>query len=279
MRNRRRAQQRVAYIVSCEHGGNDIPTPYAALFRGRARLLASHRGYDPGALLTARDLARALHATLVVARVSRLLVELNRSPGRQFRFSPIMRNAPRDVRDDVCRRHYLPYRDKVEAFVAHAIASGVRVVHVSSHSFTPLLDGIVRHGDVGLLYDPARIRERDLCVRWQRALAALRPDWIVRRNYPYLGKSDGFTSYLRKRYDAASYLGVELEVNQKHVRGGDVPAGERASIVAALRQALAPQARVNRVSGARRRTRASATMRASPPARRSGASYRCESRD
>ncbi|HEX6795335.1 MAG TPA: N-formylglutamate amidohydrolase [Casimicrobiaceae bacterium] len=279
MRNRHRDRQHVAYIVTCEHGGNDIPAPYAPLFRGQARLLASHRGYDPGALLTARDLARALHATLVVSTVSRLLVELNRSPGRQFRFSPIMRSAPSDVRDDVCRLHYQPYREKVEAFVARAVASGARVVHVSSHSFTPRLDGIVRRGDVGLLYDPARTRERELCLRWQRALAALRPDWIVRRNYPYIGKSDGFTSYLRRRYDGASYVGVELEVNQKHVRNGDVPAGERASIVAALREALAPRARVSRVSRARRRTRASATMRASPPARRSGASYRCESRD
>jgi predicted N-formylglutamate amidohydrolase len=279
MRSHSRVRQRVAYIVTCEHGGNDVPLEYAPLFRGHQRLLASHRGYDPGALLTARDLARALHATLVVSTVTRLLVELNRSPGRQFRFSPIMRNVPRDVRDDVCRRHYLPYREKVETFVAQAIVSGARVVHVSSHSFTPLLDGIVRHGDVGLLYDPARMRERELCVRWQLALRALRPDWIVRRNYPYLGRSDGFTSYLRRRYDAASYVGVELEVNQKHARGGDVPADERASIVTALRQALTPHDLVNRASGARRRTRASATTRASPPARRSAASYRCESRD
>jgi len=279
MRNQSRMRQRVAYIVTCEHGGKDIPAQYAPLFRGHQRLLASHRGHDPGALRTARDLARALDATLVVSTVTRLLVELNRSPGRQFRFSPIMRNVPRDVRDDVCRRHYLPYREKVEAFVAQAIVSGARVVHLSSHSFTPLLDGIVRHGDVGLLYDPARMRERELCVRWQLALRALRPDWIVRRNYPYLGKSDGFTSYLRRRYDAASYVGVELEVNQKHVRGGDVPTGERASIVAALRQALAPHEDVRRDSRARRRRRASATTRASPPARRSAASYRCESRD
>ncbi|HXR55285.1 MAG TPA: N-formylglutamate amidohydrolase [Casimicrobiaceae bacterium] len=277
MRHRSPVRPRVAYIVTCEHGGNDIPATYTPLFRGRERLLATHRGYDPGALQTARDLAHALHATLVVSTVSRLLVELNRSPGRQFRFSPIMRNAPHGVQDEVCRRHYRPYRDKVEAFVARATAAGARVVHLSSHSFTPLLDGIVRHGDVGLLYDPARMRERELCVRWQRALGALRPDWIVRRNYPYLGRSDGFTSYLRRRYGEASYVGVELEVNQKHVRAGNVPAGERASIVAALCDALGND--VSRVSGARRRTRASATTRASPPARHSAASYRCESRD
>jgi predicted N-formylglutamate amidohydrolase len=277
MRGVHDTRRRVAYIVTCEHGGNDIPDAYAALFRDRERLLASHRGYDPGALGIARGLAHALHASLVVSTVSRLLVELNRSPGRQFRFSPIMRDAPYDVRDAVCRRHYVPYRRKVESLVADAVASNARVVHVSSHTFTPVLDGTVRRGDVGLLYDPARIQERELGARWQRALETLRPDWIVRRNYPYLGRSDGFTSYLRRRYDGASYLGLELEVNQKHVRGGAVPADERAAIVAALCKALADD--VSRVSGARRRTRASATTRASPPARRSAASCRCESRD
>ena len=265
--------RRVAFIVTCEHGGNDIPDAFAHLFRGHERLVASHRGYDPGALRIARDLAHALRATLVVSTVSRLVVELNRSPGRQFRFSPVMRDAPWPLRDDASRRHYAPYREKVEAFVARAVASGAPVVHISSHSFTPVLDRCVRRADVGLLYDPDRMRERELCVRWQRALATRRPAWIVRRNYPYLGRSDGFTSYLRKRYDDASYAGIELEVNQKHVRDGVVPAPERAAIVAALCEAL----RVD-VSAADRGTRASATTRASPPARRNAASYRCENR-
>jgi len=224
--------------VTCEHGGNDIPDEFAPLFRGCRRLLRSHRGYDPGALDTAHDLARALHAVLVAATVSRLLVELNRSPGRQFRYSPIMRAASPHVRDEVCRRYYVPYRREVEAFVARATAAGTRVVHLSSHSFTPSLDGSVRRGDVGLLYDPDRAGERALCLRWQRALASRRPQWAVRRNYPYLGRSDGFTSYLRKRFGDAAYVGIELEVNQKHVRNGSVPAGDRAAIVGALCDAL-----------------------------------------
>ena len=273
----RPARPAVAYLVTCEHGGNAIPDAYASLFRGHANLVASHRGYDPGALATARALARALDATLVVATVSRLLVELNRSPGRQFRYSPIMRGARRRLRDEVCRRHYSPYRNRVEAFIERAVASGARVVHVSSHSFTPALDGTLRRGDVGLLYDPARAAERELCVRWQQALQARRPDWQVRRNYPYRGASDGFTSYLRRRYDGASYVGVELEVNQKHVRDGVLPANDRAAIVASLREALNAVARLN-AADARRGTRASATRRASPPARRSAASCRCESR-
>lgn len=240
-RDARRTRERscIVYLVTCEHGGNDIPDEFAALFGGRRRLLASHRGYDAGALDTARDLARALHARLVSSTVSRLLVELNRSPGRQFRYSPVMRTAPKALRDTVCRRYYVPYREAVETFVASANAKGARVVHISSHSFVASLDGSVRRADIGLLYDPGRTRERRLCLRWQRALAARKSQWIVRRNYPYLGRSDALTSYLRARYGAAAYAGIELEVNQKHVRDGALPPGDRAAIVAALRAALA----------------------------------------
>ena len=105
---RRRSAQRptpIAYLVTCEHGGNEIPAPYIARFRAHRALLASHHGYDPGALAMARSLARALRALLLASTVSRLLVELNRSPGRQFRYSPVMRNATSAVRADICRRY------------------------------------------------------------------------------------------------------------------------------------------------------------------------------
>ena len=47
------------------------------------------------------------------------------------------------------------------------------------------------------------------------------PALKVRRNYPYTGKSDGFTAYLRRRFPPAAYLGIELEINQKHVLAGE----------------------------------------------------------
>jgi predicted N-formylglutamate amidohydrolase len=230
----------IAFLVTCEHGGNRIPSPYAALFRSHGALLASHRGYDPGALAMARALARAFDARLMTSMVSRLLVELNRSPGRQFRYSPVMQVAARDVRADICRRYYTPHWTAAEAFVRDAIGSGRRVLHVSSHSFTPSLDGDVRRTDVGLLYDPSRESERTLCAAWKPALTARLPHWTTRRNYPYRGTGDGLTRHLRTRFADPSYCGIELEINQKHVRDGyAIAARERAAVVAALRDALA----------------------------------------
>lgn len=68
--------------------------------------------------------------------------------------------------------------------------------------------------DVGLLYDPGRTGERDLCLAWKREIEAARPDLRVRRNAPYRGVSDGHVTALRKRFPQG-YLGLELEVNQR----------------------------------------------------------------
>jgi len=87
------------------------------------------------------------------------------------------------------------------------------VIHVASHSFTPVLDGDVRTADVGLLYDPRRRGEARLCARWRTAIRQCAPDLNVRRNYPYAGKADGFSAWLRRRFPAAAYVGVELKIN------------------------------------------------------------------
>lgn len=204
-------------LITCEHGGNRVPPRYRGLFADHADLLHSHRGYDPGALAMAEDMAAALDAPLFVSTTSRLLIELNRSIGHPSLYSVATRNAPAPVRQAILDQHYLPYRNQIEAHIHAAIAQGKRVVHLSSHSFTPALDGVIRNADIGLLYDPARAGEVELCHRWQARLKSQAPELNVRRNYPYTGKSDGFTAYLRRCFPADGYVGIELEINQKHV--------------------------------------------------------------
>ena len=59
-------------VISCEHGGNLIPEPYHDFFAGHQSLLATHRGFDSGALVMARSLAAAFSAPLVYTEVNRL---------------------------------------------------------------------------------------------------------------------------------------------------------------------------------------------------------------
>ena len=202
------------FIVTCEHGGNRVPAPYRPLFRGQKALLDSHRGYDPGSLVMAKALAGAFAAPLVSSTVSRLLVDLNRSIGHPQLFSAVTRAAPAEIRSQIVDEHYRPYRTQAEHLITQAVARGHRAIHISSHSFTPELDGKVRGTDVGLLYHPARRGEAELCARWKETLAALAPDLRIHRNYPYAGKGDGLTSHLRMRFTPGDYVGIELEVNQ-----------------------------------------------------------------
>ena len=226
-------------VITCEHAANRIPPEYARLFRGCGRLLDSHRGYDAGALVMARELATAFRAPLVTSKASRLLIDLNRSLSNPRAWSEKTRLLPAAEKQRIIERHYAPYRKKVAAIVGNAIASGNRVIHISSHSFTPVLNGHVRTADVGILYDPSRGGEAFLAGVWKSALAERDPDLRVRRNYPYAGKGDGLTRTLRQRHSASSYVGIELELNQAFVRRGDKRwLALRASIVATLRQAL-----------------------------------------
>jgi len=183
----------------------------------------------------AQDLARSLDAPVVASGVTRLLIDLNRSIGHRDLYSDASRAASPVEIERIVRDHYVPYRRQVERLVGAAVRSGRRVIHISSHSFTPRLHGEVRRADVGLLYDPARPGERQLCEVWKAAFQRVAPGLTIRRNYPYAGKNDGLTSYLRKRHPPRTYVGVELEINQALVvRGGARWTRLRATVIDAL---------------------------------------------
>jgi predicted N-formylglutamate amidohydrolase len=229
-------------LLTCEHGGNGIPARYAPLFRAHERLLRSHRGYDIGAVAYARDFARAFGAPLVYSTTSRLLVELNRSPHHPNLFSRVTRRLPSEERERILQRYYRPYRSAVEAHVASAAGDGERVLHISCHSFAPRMSGVRRNAEIGLLYDPAREQEARFCRAWQRTIERLEPGWRVRRNYPYRGSDDGLTTYLRSRFGAGVYCGIEIEVNQKFPLGdARIWHAARRTLLASLRETIAAE--------------------------------------
>ena len=211
--------ERYALIVSCEHGGNRVPRKYAYLFLGKRAVLNGHRGYDLGALVLARRLFSSLGQELYYSTTSRLLVDLNRSPDNPRRFSEFTRGLGAEDKSKIEELYHLPYRRSVESAAAAHISRGETVLHLSVHSFTPMLNGKTRTADVGLLYDPARKREAEFCDGWRESLHSLEGSLRVRMNYPYKGVSDGLVTYLRGKFPKGKYLGLELEVNQKRISG------------------------------------------------------------
>ena len=116
-----------ALIITCEHGGNEVPAAYAPLFADHEALLQTHRGWDPGALELAQQMAQALDAPLFAATTTRLLIDLNRSIGHRQLHSEATRALARSTLSDIAARYYRPHRDAVEAEVARRIAAGQRV--------------------------------------------------------------------------------------------------------------------------------------------------------
>lgn len=227
-------------LITCEHGGNEVPPQYRPLFRSHRELLASHRGYDPGTLLLAGELADHFRCgPIVSATTTRLLVDLNRSTDNRSLFSEITRSLSDAERLSILRRYYLPYRRRVAQRVERLIEKGGRVCHLSVHSFTPVLAGKVRTTDVGLLFDPAREEEHLLCDAWRWHLRRAPSAPRVKFNYPYRGTSDGLTTNLRTRLRRDEYVGVELEVNQEWVGvGGGKWSRLRKDLAASLARAL-----------------------------------------
>lgn len=201
-------------LITCEHGGNRVPAAFSRLFRDHAALLDSHRAMDFGSLALAQTLARMHDAAKITSEVTRLLVDLNRSLGHPRLFSEITTALSPDERCAVIEQYWQPYRRRVDDQIEALFADHPAIVHISCHSFTPVLAGQTRQTDIGLLYDPARPGERALCIAWQQALQRLAPSLRVRRNYPYQGRNDGLTRALRRRLPDARYAGIELEINQ-----------------------------------------------------------------
>ena len=202
-------------IVSCEHASNRVPARFSPLFEGKEKVLASHQAYDLGAAKLARRLAKQFHAPVHLGSISRLLIDLNRSQSnRKSLYSTYSKKLQHSDLELLLQKYYHPYRAKVEGAVARVIGKGKPVLHISVHSFAPVKGGRVRKADIGLLYDPTRRNEKHISGCLVQFLQEQAGSLRVRRNYPYLGKTDGFTSYLRKKYSAKLYAGIEIEINQ-----------------------------------------------------------------
>lgn len=202
-------------LLSCEHAGNWVPQKFKYLFKNADELLKSHKGFDIGALNIAKYLTLHLHIPLYYSRVSRLLIEQNRSITNKNIFSKYSHDLTNECKHFLLDKYYVPFHKDVISFIQNEITKSKSVLHFSIHTFTPVMDGVKRNCDIGLLYDPKRLFEKDIVHRMYANLHSLLPNLNIRLNYPYKGTADGHTTSLRKLFNDNSYAGVEIEINQK----------------------------------------------------------------
>ncbi len=202
-------------ILSCEHASNAVPSFVANLFADQKEKLATHRGYDIGAEPVFEKL-RTLLPVLYAAKgnCTRLAIDLNRSGNHPARFSPATKNISQVLRCKL-EKIWIDFRNSIEKEIRTFLKRNSKqtILHLSIHTFTPVLEGKERLAEIGLLYDPGCPQELALAKAWKEKLHAKVPECRIRLNYPYQGKSDGHTSSLRKKF-GSRYLGIEVEMNQ-----------------------------------------------------------------
>ena len=209
-------------VVTVEHASPHVPPALVGLGLSDA-FLSTHYGWDPGAAAVGRFVAWTFGAALHLGRWSRLVADLNRTDNHPRVIAadaggrPIPANADlsREERRARLDRYWMPYRSAVEADLDRVVARFGKVLHLSVHTFTQRLNGESRGNDFGLLYKPSHRAERAMAGRWDRRLTE--QGFRVRRNYPYSGLDDGFCMRMRAERSARSYLGMEVEMNQKWV--------------------------------------------------------------
>jgi len=219
-----------ALMITCEHASNALPDFVLRALRDSKipdDVLASHRAYDIGAYKVFSNLVKRLKPDFhCSSRFSRLVVDMNRSATNKTFFSEYTVGLPSSVKSHMLSL-WEKYREKIESFVASEIPARARkneknapkeaplkVIHLGIHSFTPILNGIERDADVGILYDPSRPAEAKIAQTLIQNIHERAPWLKIRKNYPYLGKSDGLTTTLRQKF-GPSYAGLEIEINQK----------------------------------------------------------------
>ncbi|SFN46091.1 N-formylglutamate amidohydrolase [Salegentibacter flavus] len=223
-------------VLTCEHAFNEIPEGYKTLFSGANKILNSHRGYDPGALDLLEHL-KALGDFTYTHKISRLLVEVNRSIGHPHLFSEFTKGLSTVEKNKIIAFWYNPFRTEVEDRIKKLIEKGEKVIHLSVHSFTPILNDDIRGADIGLLYDPSHNEEKVFCKDLKSKLREEDSTLKIRFNYPYLGKADGFTTYLRNKF-SENYSGIELEVNQKFVHNNRMDEKLKETVFISLQETL-----------------------------------------
>ena len=199
-------------VLTCDHASGFIPRALRNLGLDEAQL-ARHIALDIGIAEVTRNLARRLDAPAVLAGFSRLVIDPNRSlddptliaqisdgvvvPGNRG-LSPEARQARVDA-------FFRPYHEAVERAIDALAARGTQPAIVFMHSFTPVMKGVERPWQIGVLWnnDPRLPQPFMAKVRAQ--------GFVVGDNQPYSGRDEhGHSLHLHAESRGLANLLLEM---------------------------------------------------------------------
>ena len=201
-------------LLLCDHASSFVPRALERLGLDEAAL-ARHIAWDIGIAEVTRLLARRLDAPLVLSHFSRLIVDPNRqldnptlvpeiSDGTVVPGNRDLTAAQRDARIETFFR---PYHAAVAAQIDAMMVAGKAPALVSMHSFTPVMHGLPRPWEIGILWN----RDPRLPVPLMERLRA--EGLTVGDNEPYSGADGhGYTQHVHG--DRRGLANVLIELRQ-----------------------------------------------------------------
>lgn len=201
-------------LLVCDHASHFIPPALDGLGLSEAEL-CRHIAWDIGIAEVTKGLARRLDAPAVLSHFSRLVVDPNRDTGDDTLVPAVSDGVtvpgnqalPAAARAARIAEFHAPYHAAVERALAAAVQRHKTPALVSMHSFTPVMDGIERPWQIGILWD----HDGRLPLPLMETLRAR--GIAVGDNQPYSGRDvQGYT--LRLHAESRGLLNVLIEVRQ-----------------------------------------------------------------
>ena len=199
-------------LLVCDHASCRFPKALGDLgldpFARRC-----HLAIDIGAGSLTKRIAESLGVTAVIAQYSRLVVDCNRQlmdPGAFLQYGdgilvPGNRNLSQAEKDRRAEAIYWPYHNAIEEQIKRLRSIGPPPAFISIHSFTPVLDGIAREIQMGVLWD-ADSRRSDIFIEDFRAA-----EYVTGDTEPYSGRApQDFTIDHHAEEIGLPHVGIEV---------------------------------------------------------------------
>jgi predicted N-formylglutamate amidohydrolase len=201
-------------LLVCDHAARFLPRAFGTLGLSEAEL-SRHIAWDIGVAEVTRGLAERLEAPAVLSHFSRLIIDPNRpldDPTLIPQLSdgvivPANRDLPPEAVEARIEVFYAPYHGEIDRMLDVLAARGPAPAMISMHSFTPVMKGLARPWQIGVLWNSDPRLPAPL-------MAALRAKGLtVGDNEPYSGR-DGHGYTLHAHAESRGLANALIEVRQ-----------------------------------------------------------------
>lgn len=206
------------FLLTGDHAGLAFPHALGDMGVGEADR-ARHIACDIGVRAVGAALSARLDATFIHQAYSRLVIDCNRNPQGDDAMPeisdgtaiPANRAIPPEAAAARVAAIHAPYHAAIAAEIDRRTREGQPTILVALHSFTPVMAGVGRPWDIGILHDRG---DPSFAVAVLHALAA-QGSFIAADNEPYHMDDTDFSVPHHAYPRALPY--VEVEFRQDHL--------------------------------------------------------------